>query len=383
MPFLLSDENVVDYLISQKFCSPKERNLCQITCKSRKNFNLVITVPSQCYLIKQEAHNDQGETKGELEKHWQFQQFLDDHQELNQITSVISEALYFDYDSSIMILEYLDDYQDLRDFYYKNNHFPVEIAAALGKAIAIIHRSTWKNTTYQNYFTENYGDYDCIDSISDLIETLESYNAPGNRENASDARIFSQLYKRYPSFKQAIQQVDSLIDPSCLIHKDLKLNNILVHNDWSKSLSNSQTNLIKIIDWEKWAWGDPTLDLGSIIASYLRIWLKSLVITKETELQKALKSAVTPLELIQPSLVKIIDSYINYFPQITQVYADFLPRLVQFTGLALLENLEVDIHYQQAFTNNSICMLQVAKTLLCNPRESVPMIFGITQINEI
>ena len=37
------------------------------------------------------------------------------------------------------------------------------------------------------------------------------------------------------------------------------------------------------------------------------------------------------------------------------------------------------IQYQKTFNNTGIAMLQVAKTLLCRPEQSIPTIFGVTE----
>jgi hypothetical protein len=216
-----------------------------------------------------------------------------------------------------------------------------------------------------------------MNNINDFIDDLEQDPADNLRETGNNGYKFFELYQRYPSFKKSLQEVNDLIDPCCLIHNDLKLNNILIHSQWQQLLSKPDANIIKIIDWEKWVWGDPTIDLGGILGSYLRFWLKSLVITKDVDLQTSLRSATTPLEKIQPSLVAIVKSYLTHFPEIVTRYDSFLLRLMRFTGLALLEDLETDMFYQETFTNNRICMLQVAKTLLCNPEASVQAILGI------
>ncbi|MGH2413466.1 MAG: phosphotransferase family protein, partial [Microcystaceae cyanobacterium] len=48
------------------------------------------------------------------------------------------------------------------------------------------------------------------------------------------------------------------------------------HNHWQ----DSSNNIVRLIDWERSAWGDPAFDLGTLITSYLQIWLSSLVISK-------------------------------------------------------------------------------------------------------
>lgn len=370
MTFSLTFENAYDYLVKLKVCEPTEKHLCQIECKSSKNFNLLVSLPSKHYLIKQEYRNSQGQTKSELEKEWQIQKLCRDHPELNFLASLITEAISFNPDDAILTLKYLDDYCELRDFYLNTNNFSEAIAAALGEAIAKIHRSTLEKIAYQDYFAQNYGYYKRLNKINRVIDYIE--------QNTPEARKFLELSQRYPSLGIALEEVNSSLDSCCLIHNDLKLNNVLLYNNWQDLLTKDKVGMIKIIDWEKWAWGDPRIDLSSIFASYLRIWLTSIVLTKNSDIQTSLRLAETPLEKIQPSLVATIKSYLTHFPEILERYDDFCASLIQFIGLALIRDIEIDLFYQEPLTNNSICILQVAKTLLCSPKESIPAIFGMT-----
>ncbi|PSB05315.1 hypothetical protein C7B76_31795 [filamentous cyanobacterium CCP2] len=135
---------------------------------------------------------------------------------------------------------------------------------------------------------------------------------------------------------------------------------------------------IRFIDWEKWLWGDPASDLGTLVASYLKIWLKSLLVKAGIDLETALRLAPIPLRAIQPSIAALLQSYLRCFPEILKRFPDFLQRVMQFTGLALIESIQTRLHYHEPFGNTEICMLQVAKTLLCTPLESIPTVCGVT-----
>jgi hypothetical protein len=160
-----------------------------------------------------------------------------------------------------------------------------------------------------------------------------------------------------------------------LTHNDLKLNNILVHSRWEQ-LDNC---LVRLIDWEACSWGDPAFDLGTLVASYLGIWLSSLVVDPTIELEESLRLAVTPLEVLQPSILALIRSYLNAFPMILEYRPDFILRVIQFAGLALIHQIQETINCRKYFDNADICMLQVAKNLLTMPEQAVLTVFGISE----
>lgn len=112
------------------------------------------------------------------------------------------------------------------------------------------------------------------------------------------------------------------------------------------------------------------------------MWLNSIAIDLELDVETALASATVPLDALQPSLVALIRAYCEKFPQILERRSDFLLRVMQYAGFAIIANLRIRLEYHspfgypEPFGNQEICKLQVAKTLLCTPDVSLPIVFG-------
>jgi aminoglycoside phosphotransferase (APT) family kinase protein len=138
--------------------------------------------------------------------------------------------------------------------------------------------------------------------------------------------------------------------------------------------------MIRFIDLERANWGDPAYDLGMIIGSYLQFWLSSLVINKSLSLEESLRLALIPLEKLQPSIGALVQAYLTAFPNILAERPDFLERVIEFSGFALIQQIQAMIQYQKAFGNMGIAMLQVAKKLLGYPKQSMATIFGTAEI---
>jgi hypothetical protein len=116
--------------------------------------------------------------------------------------------------------------------------------------------------------------------------------------------------------------------------------------------------------------------LGTLIGSYLQVWLGNLVVSRSLSIEESLGLAVTPLDMVQPSILALTQAYLEAFPQILVDRPDFLERSVQFAGLALIQGIEAGIQYQKTMGNAGIAGLQVAKALLCRPVQSMPTVFG-------
>ncbi|QKQ72703.1 aminoglycoside phosphotransferase family protein [Nostoc sp. TCL240-02] len=372
MTFILNTHNVFDYLVEQGLCNQCEQPPSNIEPLAAKNFNLLLTFPdSRKLLVKQERYYQQGKAAGEFLTEWRIQDFLQRFSNFDHYRQFLPEVLHFDVENSIIVFKYLDDYRDLMDFYTKENSFPTKIATAVGAILGTIHRDTFNRQEYQNFFSKN-SDNLIVDQVPHLIQRLERVEPEIFGLIPDNALKFFVLYQRYDSLGDAIAELGNAVIPSCLTHNDLKLNNILLQKNWQHSINNT----IKLIDWERSAWGDPAFDLGTLIGSYVQIWLGSLVISNSLSIEESLRLAITPLELLQPSIAALAQAYLNTFPEIVEYRPDFLQRVVQFVGLALIQQIQAMIQYQKYFGNTGIAMLQVAKTLLCRPIQSMPTIFG-------
>jgi thiamine kinase-like enzyme len=370
--FILRSDNVFEYLSQHNIEGSIEQNQSTVEPVAAKNFNLLVTFPdNHKLLVKQERHNLEGETAGEFKSEYRIQEWLQQFPEPKSLRPFLPELLHFDAENSIIIFRYLDDYRDLMDFYAKESSFPPEISSTIGTLLATIHRDTYQQENHRQFF-ENEANNQIGNQVPRLIKGLERIKPEIFSSVPGDALKFFALYQRYDSLGMAIAELGKTFTPACLTHNDLKLNNILLHTDWQQT----DESMIRLIDWERNSWGDPAFDLGTLFASYIQIWLSSLIVSKSLSIEESLNLAMTPLEEVQPSIAALTTAYLETFPEILKHRPDFLIRVVQFTGFALIQQIQAMIQYQKSFGNTGIAMLQVAKSLLCRPERSLPTVFG-------
>ncbi|AFZ24514.1 putative aminoglycoside phosphotransferase [Cylindrospermum stagnale PCC 7417] len=379
MMLLLNSHNVFNYLVEQGLCNQSEQIPSQVELVAAKNFNLLLSLSDGCkLLVKQERYNQEKKASGEFLSEWRIQNFLQQFPKLEHHRPFLPELLHFDVENSIIVFRYLDNYQDLMDFYTQDNSLPTEIAKAIGTIIGNIHRDTFDRQEYQDFFSDHEDNLN-VSHVSDLIQELEDIRPEIFGLVPNEGLKFFTLYQRYDSLSIAINQLSNAIIPSCLIHNDLKLNNILLQRNWQ----NSSNSIIRLIDWELSVWGDPATDLGMLISSYLQIWLDSLVISNSLSIEESLRLAITPLDRVQPSIAALTQAYLNTFPEIIKYRPDFWLRVVQLAGFAMIQQILAVIQYQKSFGNTEIAMLQVAKALLCRPEQSMATIFGTAVAAEL
>jgi hypothetical protein len=374
MTIILDTQNVFEYLTALNYCSLADAATSQITIISAKNFNLLISfADGKHLLVKQELSNDRGETKGEFFTAWRMQELVKHFPSFDEtIGNFLPELLHFDPDNSILVVKYLADYDDLGKYYTKEGQFPIAIARSIGQLLATIHSQTFQQVEYYNFLTKSPLSAAVSASAIDIIRRLTWITPEIFQMMPQECLQFFKLYQRFPSLAQAIDDLGRSIAPCCLVHNDLKINNILLDLQWEQPTS----KLIKLIDWERASWGEPAFDLGCILGSYLEIWLDGLIVSNSLSINDSLQLATTPLELLQPALFNLVQAYLESFPSIIAVRPDYLDRSIQFAGLALIQRVETTIDEYRVFGNRGIVMLQVAKQLICTPQAAMNTLFG-------
>jgi thiamine kinase-like enzyme len=261
MRFILNKTNVFTYLHEQGIYNCPETTENQIELKPAKNFNLLVTLTDDYQLlVKQERHNSYGQTAGEFINEWRLHRLVRVYPELANIRSLISELIHFNPEQSVIIFKYLTNYIDLSIFYDKESVFPLEIANSLGYTLATIHQATFNRLEYRDFLTP-------IPQELLVAQELKRITPEILAKIPVDGVQFFKLYQKYDSLGKAIAQLIESFKPCCLTHNDLKLNNILLLNNWqqvSQAQAPASSHLVRLIDWERCGWGDPAFDLGAM-----------------------------------------------------------------------------------------------------------------------
>jgi hypothetical protein len=218
MVFLLNQTNVFGYLADLGYQS--DISMRKIEPVVAKNFNLLLTFGDDLrILVKQEHHNQLGKALGEFVAESQVHELTRNFPPLHHWQSTISELIHFDRANSILVFKYLDNYQDLMNFYAKDNIFDDRIAQRLGTVLATFHRDTYHRAIYRlalikdrQQFTPNIA--------KALIHSLEHLTPEIFGTVPDDGLKFYALYQRYDSLGQALVELGDAVKAACLTHFD-------------------------------------------------------------------------------------------------------------------------------------------------------------------
>ena len=380
MVLILSSENVVDFLKEHKICSPDFQSAVPPIRTEGTNFNLIVkSIDSPHFLVKQNRLNSQGNTSGSLSVEWVVQKLVNNFSNLAAIQPLISQVVFLDWANQILVSIFYDNHLPLNSFYQTRQSFEPKIARVLGVNIAKVHRATYQQQQ-QREFLGRYLSLNDEDKRPNFIKRLQNLNPSLFGKICPDGLDFYRLYQRFPSLDGAVSELYEHIQPSCLIHNDLTIDNFIIDTQINFDSDSVDESKIKIIDWERIDWGDPAVDLGMVVAEYIGgIWLGSLVSDRNIDINTMLRLATVPLETLVPSLKALMQGYLTQFPEIINHRSDFISRVVQFAGIGILDRLSYYVEHHYPFHNNSLFKLQVAKNLLCSPQQQIETIFGATE----
>ena len=396
----LSPDNVIGHLIKRGLCRIVDRPL-SIDSFSSKNINLLVTLASEGnesrklrYLVKQGQCQEGELSDTGCQREWSLYEQIRCRQELRGLCPVFPDAADYDPCRGILVLRFLDQYLDLGKSYSKSHLFNTRLAVALGASLASVHQTCFACTDQSAPFEVAFGDQSQdINTAPDLCGEMEHLTPDIFRRVPRDGLKFYVLYQRAPEISDAIIELENSYQACCLIHHDLKFANILLHSQWPQwsppnwpiqpvdlALTSGE-RIVRIIDWEQWRWGDPAFDLGSLVAEYLRLWLKSIPMSKDIDLKAALQLAEVPLKILQPSIKSLLQAYLGWFPAVRDRFPDFPVRVLRFAGLALFNAVQDQLHCKKSFGNLEITTMQVGRNLLCHPASMISTVYGCEEIN--
>ncbi|WP_424100630.1 phosphotransferase family protein [Moorena producens] len=375
MSIKLSSNNVLNYIENFDWFYRQDL-VSSITIESHNTF-LIKLQSAIKIIIKQERYY----CDEDLHKNQSFFNEFRLYKALSNTLNLPIKNLYFDSQNSIISYQYPNNYTDLKTESKNFKKILLFIPELIGCTLAKLHcRSSISQTCHQVMNETSNGKlryrFPYHIHLQHKIEPETFFTIP------PDSYKFIQFFQSDQILITSLQTVIYKIKNYCLTHNNLSFNNILIPESYDNYQAKNQVknpDLIKFINWENCCWGDPAFDLGSIISGYLLLWLTSLIVHPEIKLETSLQLALTPLEQIQPSIVALTKAYLNTWNDILDHDPEFLTRVVQFSGLALIYHIIEMINSFKGFNNHSICILIVAKNLLRQPEKYFNSVFGLTQ----
>jgi hypothetical protein len=149
------------------------------------------------------------------------------------------------------------------------------------------------------------------------------------------------------------------ISARCLIHGDLKSDNILC----------SKSGAIRIVDWETSGWGDPRWDIGAIIGDRIFGWLSGISFAQPGGLPEWLASARRPFSEVRADLSAFRRGYTGAGGDDLTSDPTDLAVCLGFAAAFLLQRTMASALQAAVLPPLGLAALHLARQLLLRPNE--------------
>lgn len=369
----INSSNIARYLYDHGFLQRKSIEGVKIVVKpmllSREGLiSMFVESPGGDYIyIEQAMDNNQSNIL--VHKNMHFYEFIMLNHDFSLLKKQMPKSAYFDNRSLIAVYQYSQNSVSLDSYFKINKVIPLEFSRGLGKSLAEMHWQTVSNQIIYDYFIRKVK-YE-FPHFKHLLENLTADSLLTEIESTSNNFIY--YYQNSGELNDKVKELISSSCKMCLTHNNLNFSDI-IFNEVSET-STKESLSVKFNNWGNCSWGDPAYDVGSIVSSYLLLWLHSIVFHPSLSLDISLDLAMTTLFETQTSITCMIESYLNMSPDLLLRYPDFFIKSTQYTGLSLINQL---IYKMQSFSNfddNDFFVLKTAAKLICDPKKMLPTIF--------
>ncbi len=374
--FLLSEHNAFDYLTDLGICDRQHRPI-EILPLSGKNLNLHLKfVNSPGWLVKQEVIDQQGCNELFLGE-WAVQELINSTDRLAPLRDFIPPIVHYDRSAAILVSPFLEGHQNL-EHYYQGLDCPFDrgIAMAQGRHLGRLHQLTYQQGQIgRDHLQRSYPDA-VRSTPGSSLSPLKPFIPEMFGWVRQDALTFFRWYQSQADLIQAMETLSKTWSACCVTHQDLQFGNWLL---------NRETRSLQLIDWEHMGWGDPLTDLATLLANPLQLWLSRLPPPSFGSWQQRCDAAPISFDQLQPSLIALVNSYFEAFPELlSETFSNsssnsssegILHRLIQWTGRRLIDEVETTIQYHHPIGAIEANLLHFAQQLILHPDVLVPVLF--------
>ncbi len=202
------------------------------------------------------------------------------------------------------------------------------------------------------------------------ILVLHRNPAQGFHPQGHGAHYVADTLRRDPTLSQAMEELARRYRPTCLIHGDVKWDNLLVTGD-------GDGNGVRIVDWEIADVGDPLWDVAGVFQSYLVFWLLSMPLTSGVAPAQIEQQANFPLPEIQPAFRAFWDAYLEARDLAGGDAEAALTTALRYTAARMTQTTyEAGVTYGQAIPQLRY-MMQLAQNTLLKTDDAVHDLLGM------
>ena len=260
----------------------------------------------------------------------------------------------------LLVLDLTPGAQDLRRLHERVGAVPASVAAAIGRALGVLHRARgWEGA-----------------APSPAPWALAAHRPPLERlRDLSNGAVQAiRVVQSDPSLPGRLDALRAGWRADALVHGDVKWDNVVV----ALSPRPGDPATVRLVDWELAGAGDQDWDVGSALAAHLTAWLVSIPSGGDADGDRLLASARHPLAPMRPAIAALWDGYREARCLTPDEARARVPRAVELAGVRLVQTALESAQTTDRLTGGVVLHLQVAANLLARPRDAAAALLGLS-----
>jgi thiamine kinase-like enzyme len=366
---IITAENIVHYLAEKNLITSESvvNGDFMVVDVTRRNRNFkILRKLDKGYFVKQIKNYD-SQSISSLTREAHSYYLAQNDVTFKGLEELMPRLIHFDTMRNILILELFPESENLSEMHLRLGTFPEYIASSLGASLGTYHKNvsnTINEVRTKKVFPE---------TLPWMLTINPQYILQIKNTDSNHFQFFS-IIDKYPEFLTSIEQLRNEWQVNSLVHGDMKWDNCIVYKDADTPSENLK---LKIIDWELADLGDSSWDVGAVFQTYLSLWVMSIPVTSQNNLQQSEQLTKYKIEDMQPAIKSFWNTYADTMSFDKATQTALLEKCSKYAAVRMIQTVYEQLHFTKQLTKNGIYLLQLSLNILKNPPEAITGLLGL------
>ena len=353
----LNVANLAHYLIDRGLLSPADIVAGPLTVldASRRNRNFKVVKAGGEGLFVKQMRDLQADAMATLRREAACYAFAKQDAALERL---MPRLLDYDPGRHVLVTALAPDAESLAEHHQRLGVFPADLGTRLGEAIGLYH-------LHAGHLVDGEATRDLFARQTPVVLTLGRGGHAMLGGFGPIGQALSTTLRQHPQFEQLLDALGEEWRQDCLIHGDMKWDNILV---FPASAAHPD---FRIVDWEMADVGDAAWDVGAVLQSFLTAWILSMPHAGGLAPEQYVTLAGQPIEALRPVMRAFWRAYAAVRGYSAAEAPVRLERCLRFAAARMVWAAVEHRLYASQLDAAITALLQVSLNILQDPRRAV------------
>jgi hypothetical protein len=353
----LTAPNLAHFLISRGLLDPEAvaAGDLAIIDASRRNRNFKVIRNTGPGLFIKQARDTQPDAIQTLRREAACYERARDDPTLNRL---MPQLITYNATRHVLIIELIPEAESLVEHHARVKTFPTEIGRMLGEGLGLYHAqatSAVETEAIRSLFPRQ----------TPVVLRLQSGGLASLEQFGRIGPSLSAIIQQNLEFQNLLDALGAEWRFDSLIHSDLKWDNILLFPALGGGFD------FRVVDWEMADFGDCAWDVGSVLHSFLMVWIRSMPIGSGLPPEHYVAMAAQPIEKMRSMLQAFWDAYAVTRGFTGSERKAALERSMRFGAARGVWTAAEQCVHETQLDPAAMAMLQVSLNILKDPAQAV------------